>query len=234
MHRDLIRRAVAPAAKISQCLQEPWLTRAALDDWQARLLGLASVVRTWREMLRVTILLRQWVSSRQVDLLVKACFYASPVDFFLGEDHMTRPATVWGRGLPAFMQTFHAMATQEAATFNGLELQRTQLSTDRDKSCLGPHCQCAFRPVRASSNSRRASVTMGRGRTRVKVPLWVGCSSLGAVQPHCTDDRVQPHKRYAPAPLRFHYCAEVVADSSVMGSKSRAPWMLRFENMRIV
>ena len=119
LYRDLIRRAVAPVAKISQCLQEPWLARAALDDWQARLLGLASVVRSWREMLRITFLLRQWLSSRQVDLLIKALFFASPVDFFLNENRMTRPATVWGRGLPAFMQTFHAMAMQEIATFNG-------------------------------------------------------------------------------------------------------------------
>ena len=83
LYRDLIRRAVAPVAKFSQCVQEPWLARAALDDWQARLLGLASVVRSWREMLRITFLLRQWLSSRQVDLLIYSAFLCVPGRFLL-------------------------------------------------------------------------------------------------------------------------------------------------------
>ena len=59
----------------------------------------------------------------------------------------------------------------------------------------------------------------------MKVPLWVTSSPHGAVRPHCTDSDVEPHRRYAPAPLRFHYIAEcdAVRFGADVTSASRQP-----------
>lgn len=179
--RDLIKQIAPPAASFSQTLQEPWLTMDAIDNWRGKIASLELVVRTWREMLRVTFLLRQWLYSHEVEPFVRACFYASADDFFLCEDRTERAARVWGRGMPAFMQTFFAMASNETPHFNGLELQRTQPVSEF--SCLGPHCQCHF----PADTPRPAK----------ELPRWVKHSRRGAVRPHST--------AYAPAPLRFQY-----------------------------
>ena len=176
----------------------------AIENWRGKIASLELVVRTWREMLRVTFFLRQWLYSHEVEPFVRACLYASADDFFLCEDRTERAARVWGRGMPAFMQTFFAMASNETPHFNGLELQRTQPVSDL--SCLGPHCQCSF----PSDTLIGASTHHGS-----QGPRWVKHSRRGAVRPHST--------AYAPAPLRFQYQPSGTAARNIHGRQEHEP-----------
>ena len=94
----------------------------------------ASFSQTLQEPWLTMIAIEDWRSE--------LAFLASADDFFLCEDSSKRSARVWGRNLPAFMQTYYAMASEETPHFDGLELQRT--SPVSDLLCLGPHCQCSF------------------------------------------------------------------------------------------
>lgn len=86
------------------------------------------------------------------------------------------------------------------------------------------------RSTRSDRSDRLARVKLGSGSGRsVEVPLWVRSSTRGTVRPHCTDSDVEPHERYAPAPLRFHYIGEgdaVLFGADVTSAKRRPPTSL--------
>ena len=177
--KDVMSKVVAPWALVVQSSShEPWVQRHREMEYESRLENLANHVGHVQGFVNIVVLLRQYVSSGELRVFVKAWAYGSTRKMFTDGS-----ATSFGQVLPAFWGSLNDFLHFDGDTggvprFRGVELQ-TLLPTRRDPAsmvCLGPHCQCdAYTQelqlrqrarAKAKAKAKAGGKSRGRGRGR--------------------------------------------------------------------
>jgi hypothetical protein len=218
LFRDVMQRMIALWALL---IQSSGIEPRALQHRRAKQDKLEKCfmanLHYFREFLRILVLLRQHVGSKDLNSFVRACFFANPRNIFMVKDglvprgvidgrdelcasSMNGKDAVWGKIFPTFMSALGNFLHEQRPSFSGIDLLVPPRWDPVKFMCLGPHCQCAFlAPRRQSANPQyvfasgpRRNGQLGR---LVKLPAWVANSPRVAAQ---------AESRYSPAPIRFH------------------------------
>jgi hypothetical protein len=156
---DIMARAIAPWALAVQCASsEPWVTQRRYERSRTCLEDLLSSLRSLRGLLRVLVLLRQYLVPSELRPFVEACFFCSPGQLFVGAP--TGRDQVWGRRLPVFLAALNDFlhAPGDTPLFHKVELLSVPPRSPDEWVCLGAHCQCAFLLARRRARSSASAL----------------------------------------------------------------------------
>lgn len=178
LFRDIMSKAVAPWVQLIQkSAPEPWLVQRRFVEHTGRLQATQDTLGHMRNVIRLCVLLRQWVPTMELRHFVDALLYARPADVFVTTDD-NRARQAFGRVLPCIMMNLNGLLNAGSPKFHGVDLQCPTMPWQQDCVVVGPHCQCPFqRPDRR----RRVLIKIGPRRRplEVRVPVW--CSSSSGV-----------------------------------------------------
>ena len=138
--RDIMSKVVAPWAKLIQGNSvEPWTVRHMLTKKQRKCREAQEALHAVREVLRVLVLLRQWVPVPTIRHMTRAFFFARPADIF-PESHPDQ--LVFGRVFPAFFSAVNEFLSNRIPTYQRVQLRGSIPDNLDEFMCLGPHCMC--------------------------------------------------------------------------------------------
>ncbi len=123
--RDVMSRAVAPwVAEIQSTSLEPWVVHHRLGIHNQRLRAAASAFRCMRRVLRILVLLKQWVPEETLVSLGQSLLYARPSTFFAAT-HLKLDGIIdqaFGRTVPSSVLALNGMLHRHPPRFSGVEL----------------------------------------------------------------------------------------------------------------
>jgi hypothetical protein len=221
--RDVMGRVVAPWVNIIQSNSaEPWFVDHRWRKHEQVLANTVEVLQWFREVLRILVLLRQWVPIETLNELVGALSYARPKDIFT---NLTGDAAgvCFGRRLPALFGSLGGLLHGNPPMFMGVELLCVSVRQEAEPHLIGPHCQCPFLKRRCRHGQAKMKF---RGVVRpVKVPLWVAGSTHADVPvPPVSADALGADWRHPPpAAIRWRWRA-----SELMSAPLGVPEKNRF------
>ena len=222
LFRDLLANAVAPWALVVQKSSvEPWVLQRQRLEHEAGLVVRWEVLQWLRHVLRIVVLLRQWVPTNTLRNLIAAFMFAKPRNLFRELDG--RAASIaFGRCFPSWLSALPELILRSPPIFAGTELICTAEPWQADVKVLGPHCQCNF--LRRRGTRHEAMMMIHGRRRRVRVPRWADGSALrahhasGALEAErFPDDVVKQWQHPTPSPIRFqwHHTESLVVAAGV-------------------
>ena len=234
LFRDILSGVVAPwALAVQDSSMEPWLVQKRRRQHDAAMAVQWEVLQYLRGVLRILVLLRQWVPLDDMAHFIRALVHARASNFYFRQQG-DAVAVAFGKCFPSWLYALGGLLLGNVPTFQGVELQCPAESWQIGMRVLGPHCQCRFLRPRTSRNSKLVLVRPRRGRCptrRWRVPLWVseadppprreagGADALeaGGDAREAHGDAFeagegthtvasQPWLFPSPPPIRFHWC----------------------------
>ncbi len=207
LFRDILSGTVAPwALAVQDSSMEPWLVHKRRRQHDASMAKQWEVLQYLRGVLRILVLLRQWVPPNDMAHLVRSLVHARPSNFFcFKETPSVAAAVMFGKCFPSWLHALGGWLLVDVPRFQGVELQCLVESWQMGQRVLGPHCQCRFLRPRTQRNSACVPVQLRRGRRQVRVPLWV---SEADAPPHggALEAKEDTHTVWLYAPIRFQWC----------------------------
>ena len=171
--RDILRALVAPwSLAVQRSSAEPWVLQRLYKEKMCLQVDAMHLLDSARDLLRVLVLLGQWVPVPARRHLYHAVFFARPSNFFLGGAAAGGSDLCFGRQFPGIFSALADFLLTKEAKFSGVELHCGEEAPAAEVVIVGPHCQCAFHQRGAGPRARTTLRRRGRD-VEIRVPRWV-------------------------------------------------------------